>query len=79
MFLTALEEAGLLGGVSLYGILPALCLMSLRYVDDSVDLQAMPGRLGGGKCTLFALLAFSSALVLPEIVHVGRVVTDKLH
>jgi tyrosine-specific transport protein len=79
VFLTALEEAGLLGGVSLYGILPALCLMSLRSVDDSVDLQAMPGRLGGGKYTLFALLAFSSALVLPEIVHVGRVVTDKLY
>ena len=73
VFLTALEEAGLLGGVSLYGILPALCLLSLRSDD------AMPERLGGGTVTLFALLAISSALVLPEIVHVGGVVIDKLH
>jgi tyrosine-specific transport protein len=78
VFLTALEEAGLLGGVSLYGILPALCLLSLRSADNSSETKAMPGRLGGGKATLFALLTISSALVLPEIVHVGRVVTDKL-
>ena len=79
VFLTALEEAGLLGGVSLYGILPALCLLSLRSADNSSETKAMPGRLGGGKATLFALLTISSALVLPEIVHVGRVVAEKLH
>ena len=78
VFLTALEEAGLLGGVSLYGILPALCLLSLRPADNSSETKAMPGRLGGGKVTLFALLAISSGLVLPEIAHVGRVVADKL-
>jgi tyrosine-specific transport protein len=78
VFLTALEEAGLLGGVSLYGILPALCLLSLRSADDSSETNAMPGRLGGGKSTLFTLLGVSTALILPEIVHVGRVVTDKL-
>ncbi len=78
VFLTALEEAGLLGGVSLYGILPALCLLSLRSTDNSSETKAMPGRLGGGKVTLFALLAISSGLVLPEIAHVGRVVADKL-
>ena len=79
VFLTALEEAGLLGGVSLYGILPALCLISLRSVDSESDTTAMPERLGGGKVTLFALLVISSALVLPEIAHVGRLVIDKLH
>jgi len=79
VFLTALEEAGLLGGVSLYGILPALCLLSLRSADNSSETRAMPGRLGGGKATLFALLTISSALVLPEIVNVGRVVAEKLH
>jgi len=76
--LTALEEAGLLGGVSLYGLLPALCLLKLRSTDNSSGTRAMPGRLGGGKATLFALLVISSALVLPEVVHIGRVVSDKL-
>ena len=78
VFLTALEEAGLLGGVSLYGLLPALCLLSLRSVDNKSEPKAMPGRLGGGETTLFALLTTCSALVLPEMIHVGRVLMDKL-
>ena len=76
-FLTALEEAGLLGGVSLYGLIPALCLLSFRSSvnDDNSEMQAMPGRLGG-KYTLFIILAISAALVFPEIVHVAGLVTQ---
>ena len=69
VFLTALEEAGLLGGVSLYGLLPALCLLSLRSNDSSSQIESMTGRLGGGNSTLFAILAISAALILPEIAH----------
>ena len=69
VFLTALEEAGLLGGVSLYGLLPALCLLSLRSNDSSSQIESMTGRLGGGNNTLFAILAISAALILPEIAH----------
>lgn len=69
VFLTALEEAGLLGGVSLYGLLPAMCLLSLRSNDGSSRLESMTGRLGGGNSTLFAILAISAALILPEIAH----------
>eukprot|EP00579_Thalassiosira_antarctica_P016950 CAMPEP_0201942362 /NCGR_PEP_ID=MMETSP0903-20130614/48886_1 /ASSEMBLY_ACC=CAM_ASM_000552 /TAXON_ID=420261 /ORGANISM="Thalassiosira antarctica, Strain CCMP982" /LENGTH=513 /DNA_ID=CAMNT_0048484723 /DNA_START=1 /DNA_END=1542 /DNA_ORIENTATION=+ len=69
IFLVALEEAGLLGGVSLYGILPAICILSLRRSSmEGANTQAtMPGRLGGGDTILIALVAISSALVLPEI------------
>ena len=69
VFLTALEQAGLLGGVSLYGLLPALCLLSLRSNDSSSQIESMTGRLGGGNNTLFAILAISAALILPEIAH----------
>ena len=69
VFLTALEEAGLLGGVSLYGLLPALCLLSLRSNDNSSQIESMTGRLGGGNSTLFAIVAISAALILPEIAH----------
>eukprot|EP00804_Cyclotella_cryptica_P020032 CCRYP_007894-RA/>CCRYP_007894-RA protein AED:0.27 eAED:0.11 QI:0/-1/0/1/-1/1/1/0/524 len=65
VFLIALEEAGLLGGVSLYGLLPALSILALREVNNDV---VMPGRLGGGTISLFLLIGFSSALVLPEVV-----------
>lgn len=70
IFLKALEEAGLLGGVSLYGILPAISILSLRRssLKDGNDEQTeMPGRLGGGDVALIAIVAISSALVLPEI------------
>ena len=68
IFLVALEEAGLLGGVSLYGILPAVCILALRRSSIDIDYQkAMPGRLGGGDITLIALVLISVALVLPEI------------
>ena len=68
IFLTALEEAGLLGGVSLYGVLPALSIWSLR--RSSADMT-MPGRLGGGDGALCALFLLSSGLVLPEIVRLA--------
>ena len=72
IFLVALEEAGLLGGVSLYGILPAISILALKYhfsSDNIVDGQTdiMPGRLGGGDVSRIALVVMSLALVLPEI------------
>lgn len=69
IFLVALEEAGLLGGVSLYGIIPAVCILSLRRssLSEGTKQTTMPGRLGGGDISLIALVLISSALVLPEI------------
>eukprot|EP00571_Detonula_confervacea_P002846 CAMPEP_0172329452 /NCGR_PEP_ID=MMETSP1058-20130122/60889_1 /TAXON_ID=83371 /ORGANISM="Detonula confervacea, Strain CCMP 353" /LENGTH=378 /DNA_ID=CAMNT_0013046625 /DNA_START=1403 /DNA_END=2539 /DNA_ORIENTATION=+ len=69
IFLAALEEAGLLGGVSLYGILPALSILSLRRssTKGASSQTTMPGRLVGGDVALIALVVVSSALVLPEI------------
>lgn len=66
VFLIALEKAGLLGGVSLYGVIPALSILSLRknYADES---ESMPGRLGGGNAALVVLAVISTALLLPEI------------
>ena len=70
VFLVALEEAGLLGAVSLYGVIPAISILSLRHNSSSVVTYRraeMPGRLGGGDFALIALVAVSLALVLPEI------------
>ena len=65
IFLTALEEAGLLGGVSLYGILPAISILSLRATNPNA---IMPGRLGGGNTMLSLIVGLSAILVIPEIV-----------
>ena len=70
MFLVALEEAGLLGAVSLYGVIPAISILSLRHNSSSevtCRRADMPGRLGGGDFALIVLVAASLALVLPEI------------
>ena len=65
VFLVALEEAGLLGGVSLYGIIPALCILSLRKTSG----EEMPGRIGGGNTSLLvAIVAVSAILIAPEVV-----------
>lgn len=71
IFLVALEEAGLLGGVTLYGILPALSILSLRRFSMDRLTTTMPGRLGGGDVALYGLVAMSSGLVLPEIIRLG--------
>ena len=77
IFLVALEEAGLLGGVSLYGILPALSLLSLRrFTADETDALQMPGRIGGGDIALYALAGVSSLLVLPELTHLGSMLVS---
>ena len=65
-FLSALENAGLIGGVSLYGLLPALSVINLREYGE-----AMPGRLSGGTITLYAIISISAALVLPELVRLA--------
>lgn len=77
VFLVALEEAGLLGGVSLYGILPALSLLSLRRLnaDDTIALE-MPGRIRGGDIALYGLVGLSSLLVLPEIIRLGSMIVS---
>lgn len=76
IFLVALEEAGLLGGVSLYGILPALSLLSLRRstTDTDTPIPKMPGRVGGGDTALYALVGVSSLLVVPEVIRLGAMV-----
>lgn len=66
IFLTALEEAGLLGGVSLYGILPAISVLTLRATNPNA---IMPGRLGGGNGMLSLVVGLSSILVIPELLH----------
>ncbi|KAL7521619.1 hypothetical protein ACHAWX_007465 [Stephanocyclus meneghinianus] len=73
IFLIALEEAGLLGGVSLYGLLPALSILTLREANNNA---VMPGRLFGGTASLFLLIGLSSALVVPEIIHLCSVLID---
>ena len=73
-FLGALENAGLLGGVSLYGVLPAIAVLNLRrqrcMQEDGqgcVAGEGMPGRLWGGDLGLGAILLSSVALLLPEL------------
>ena len=73
-FLGALENAGLLGGVSLYGVLPAIAVLNLRrqrcMQEDGQGCGAgegMPGRLWGGDLGLGAILLSSVALLLPEL------------
>lgn len=68
VFLIALEEAGLLGGVSLYGLLPAISILALRASNPN---SIMPGRLSGGNTALFTLVGLSTVLILPEIFRLG--------
>ena len=67
VFLIALKEAGLLGGVSLYGIIPAVSILAIHSSSSDQTTKTMPGKLGGGDIILFALVAISFALILPEI------------
>ena len=64
-FLGVLEVVGLIGAVSLYGLLPSLAVVKLRQGPDN---QAMPGRLPGGIPALYGIFAVSAALVIPDIV-----------
>lgn len=68
IFLVALEEAGLLGGVSLYGIIPAVSILAIRRSSLDIAKSEMPGKLGGpGDIALVFIVVISFALVLPEI------------
>ena len=72
-FLGLLENVGLLGGVSLYGVLPALALIQLRKGSPlNGDNELMPGRLIGGTPALFALVGVSTVLVLSDVAELGR-------
>jgi len=66
-FLGALENAGLIGGVSLYGVIPALAVLRLRD-QNGIDGISMPGKLSGGSLALGSIVVLSAALVLPEFV-----------
>ena len=70
-FLGVLENAGLIGGVSLYGLLPALAVINLRESKKDREFEFMPGRLIGGISALYILVAVSAALVVPDIVQFG--------
>lgn len=63
-FLGVLEVVGLLGAVSLYGILPSLAVINLRESDAD---ESMPGRLPGGIFALYGIIAVSAALILPDV------------
>lgn len=69
-FLGVLENVGLLGGVSLYGVLPALALVQLRQRSFTQD-EPMPGRLFGGLPVIYALIGVSFVLVLSDVVELG--------
>jgi tyrosine-specific transport protein len=74
-FLGALENAGLIGGVSLYGILPALAVLNLRRRDSLDGTKSrnviMPGRIMGGDTVLYLIAAISAALIIPDLVAIG--------
>ena len=69
-FLGVLENVGLLGGVSLYGVLPALALIQLRQ-RSLPDTDPMPGRLLGGLPVLCTLIGVSFLLVLSDVIELG--------
>ena len=81
-FLGAFENAALIGGVSLYEIVPALTVLRLRslgFADDNGslvvdaetspvgDFRPMPGKLSGGLLALYGIVVLSIALVLPDL------------
>jgi len=75
-FLNVLENAGLIGGVSLYGIIPALAVLRLR---ASKDLQQQApniedmiwGNFVGGPSLLFCVLAVSMVLLSTDLFELG--------
>jgi tyrosine-specific transport protein len=64
-FLGVLEIVGLLGAVSLYGILPSLSVINLR--QNKSD-ESMPGRLPGGAIALYSIIAISVGLIVPDVI-----------
>ena len=81
-FLGALENAALIGGVSLYGIVPALAVLRLRSLsvaDDNGSLVAdmekipvgdfrpMPGKLPVGLLALYGIVVLSATLVFLDL------------
>jgi hypothetical protein len=82
-FLGALENAGLIGAVSLYGVIPALVVLRLRSQNtndenDNILTKSktstilMPGRLSGGSLSLYAIVVLSATLVLPEFARLAN-------
>jgi tyrosine-specific transport protein len=74
-FLSVLENAGLIGGVTLYGIIPVLAVIRLR--NDlsliSGDLH-MPTRLPGGITSLYFLLSVSLMVLVPDVIKLGETI-----
>jgi tyrosine-specific transport protein len=79
-FLGALENAGLIGGVSLYGVLPALAVVNLRrrrrqpqdkfLGPPSLEAGAgpMPGQVMGGDAVLYFVVIASTFVILPDVI-----------
>jgi tyrosine-specific transport protein len=81
-FLGSLENAGLIGGVSLYGVLPALAVVNLRRrrrcrqpQDKSrgppwleANAGPMPGQVMGGDVLLYFVVIVSTVVILPDVV-----------
>jgi tyrosine-specific transport protein len=65
IFLVALNYAGAFGAVILFGILPALMVWSGRYRNKIAGSVLVPG----GKITLIAVILFSCAIFVLELVH----------
>jgi tyrosine-specific transport protein len=69
-FLGILENAGLIGGVSLYGLLPSFWVYQLRKNEGRDGM--MPGRIVGGSAGLGTLFLLSLALILPDIFELAQ-------
>jgi hypothetical protein len=76
-FLGALENAGVIGGVSLYGLIPAIMVWRARSREElkagtvsAGQMRVMPGRLEGGDAFLGLVVVTSISLVLPEAVRI---------
>lgn len=68
IFLMALNYAGGIGTVILFGILPALMVWSGRYVQKIKGARLVPG----GKITLLLVIVFSVAIMLLQLAEVGK-------
>lgn len=69
-FLQALESAGLLGGVSLYGLVPAALVWQARIRRRVSGGSMMPGALAGEDIALIAIGGISTCLVVPELARI---------
>ncbi|GJD11683.1 Tyrosine-specific transport protein [Galdieria sulphuraria] len=63
-FVVAMENSGLLGGLSIYGVIPAVVVLIQRAHER---YPPMPGRLPGGIISLSLFLLFCIAIILLQL------------